>query len=266
VRGVLNGRMPSGGATTLEAKAVLLGERIDTRGFEPAGAFSQFPLAFRSNEAVVVVYRFGALVFFNASLQDQERIVAQVLPRVIEPAAPVETEVASVTFGAAEDGVSTTGKITLVDLSEHRLLVIADALAKSVALADDERYVAKVFERIEPLAQQLAATGGTPLSTKGLHKVLGEALVAQSRMVGRVEVEEKPDLLWEQSQLQRLHAKLSDEYELEERARALSRKLKVIEESAATLADVTQSRHALRLEIAIVALIAFEIVLSFWRH
>ncbi len=249
----------------LEAKAVLLGERIDTRGFEPAGVFSQLPLAFRQDGAVIVVYRFGAVVFFGASAAQQTDFLEALKPRVVDPATPLETESAALLAeGGAEEGVSASGQVSLLDFSDHRLLLVADALAKSAALADDERYVSKVFDRIDPLARGLAETGATPLSTKALHKVLGESLVAQGRMVARVEVEEKPDLLWDRPELQRLHAKLSDEYELDERARALSRKLKVIEESAATLADVTHTRHALRLEIAIVALIAFEIVLALY--
>lgn len=249
----------------LEAKAILLGERIDTRGLEPAGVFHQLPLAFRQNGAVVVVYRFGAVVFFGADTALQAQVLELLQPRVIDPATPLETETATlIAEGRAEEGASPAGQISLLEFSDHRLLIVADALAKSAALADDERYVSKVFDRIDPLAHGLADTGRTPLSTKALHKVLGETLVAQGRMVARVEVEEKPDLLWDRPELQRLHAKLSDEYELGERARALSRKLKVIEESAAALADVTHTRHALRLEIAIVALIAFEIVLALY--
>jgi uncharacterized Rmd1/YagE family protein len=251
----------------LDVKAILLGERIETRGLEPDNAISLHPLAFRAGDGVVAVFRFGAVVFIGVEANEQARVLGLIQPRVIDPATPVETESAVIEIGA-EDGVSASGKIALADFSEGRLLLVADALAKSVALADDERYVSKVFERIDPLAQDLAATGGTSLGTRALLRVLGEALVAQARMVGRVEVEEKPELLWERPDLQRLHAKLSDEYELGERARALSRKLKVIEESASTLAGVVSERRSLRLEIAIVVLIAFEIVLSLyalWR-
>lgn len=252
--------------TGLEAKALLLGERIDVRGFEPADVFNHTPLAFRRDGAVVVVYRFGAVVFFGATQGAQEQVLEALQGRIVDPASPAESETALLIADAKnEEGAPASGRISLADFAENRLLIVADALAKSVALADDERYVSKVFERIDPLAQKLAETGAAPLSTKALHKVLGDALVVQGRMVARVEVEEKPDLLWDRPELQRLHVRLSDEYELIERARALARKVKVIEESAATLADVTQTRHALRLEIAIVALIAFEIVMSFWR-
>lgn len=251
----------------LEAKALLLGERIDTRGFAVDGVFNQLPLAFRKTGGeIVVVYRFGAVVFFGAGDDAQSEVLAMLAPRVIDPAAPMETEsVGLVADPKTEDGVAVSGRIALIDFSEPRLLLVANALAKSVALADDERYVSKVFERIDPLAQQLAATGKAPLTTRALSQVIGEALVAQGRMVARVEVQERPDLLWDRPELQRLYIKLNEEYELDDRARALSRKLTVIEESATTLADVTQTRHALRLEIAIVALIAFEIIVSMYR-
>jgi uncharacterized Rmd1/YagE family protein len=43
------------------------------------------------------------------------------------------------------------------DLSPARFLVVADALAKTVSLARDEREVNAVFDVIEPVAAQLAA-------------------------------------------------------------------------------------------------------------
>jgi required for meiotic nuclear division protein 1 len=250
-------------ATNLEAKALLLGERIDVRGLEPPQTISKTPLVFRAGGGLAAVYRFGAVVFLGVAQSAQEETLALIHPRVTDPATPVEVEIAHlVTEG--EDAITPSGKISLSDLTDERWLIVADVLAKSVALADDERYMSKVFEQIEPLARTLAATGGTALSSKRVLQLLGESLVAQTRMVGRVEVQEKPDLLWDRPELQRLYARLADEYELDDRARALARKLKVIEETAGTLADYTDARHSIRLEIAIVALIVFEILLTFY--
>jgi required for meiotic nuclear division protein 1 len=256
-------------AGTIDAKALLIGQRIDVRGFEPAQIIAQNPLACRIGGGLAAVYRSGAVVFVGVAQAAQEQLLAQLQSRVTEPAHPPETETALlVADPRGEDAVAGSGKISLVDLSDERLLIVADVLAKSVALADDERYMSKVFEQIEPFAQNLAATGGAGLTSKSVLRLLGESLVAQTRMVGSVEVQEKPDLLWDRPDLQRLHARLADEYELDDRARALSRKLKVIEETASTLADYTDARHSIRLEIAIVALIVFEILLSLytmWR-
>ena len=88
-------------------------------------------------------------------------------------------------------------------------------------------------------------------------------------MVGRVEVGEKPDALWERPDLERLYLRLEDEFELKERQLALHRKLEVIGQTVETVLDLLQSRRALRVEWYIVVLIVAEILLNlyemFWR-
>ncbi len=78
-------------------------------------------------------------------------------------------------------------------------------------------------------------------------------------------ITEKPDALWDRPDLERLYARLEDEYELRERVEALNRKLAVISETANTLADIIDTQRSLRLELIIVALIAFEVVIAFYQ-
>jgi uncharacterized Rmd1/YagE family protein len=141
-------------------------------------------------------------------------------------------------------------------------VVIADALSKSVVLARDEREVAAVFELVEPFARQLAEKGRTSGGRRAILRHIGNALLVQHRVSGRVAVTEKPDVVWDRPDLERLYARLEDEYELKERAEALSRKLSVIAETAEVLTDIIDTRRSLRLEIIIVVLIAFELVIT----
>jgi len=62
--------------------------------------------------------------------------------------------------------------------------------------------------------------------------------------------------------LDRLYARLEDEYELKERAEALSRKLEVIADTAEILTDTIDTRRSLRLEVIIVILIAVELAIA----
>ena len=84
----------------------------------------------------------------------------------------------------------------------------------------------------------------------------------QHRVSGRVAVAEKPDVVWDRADLDRLYARLEDEYELKERAEVLSRKLAVIAETAEVLTDIIDTKRSLRLEIIIVVLIAVELVIA----
>jgi uncharacterized Rmd1/YagE family protein len=93
---------------------------------------------------------------------------------------------------------------------------------------------------------------------------MGEALLVQHRVSGRVAVGEKPDVLWDRPDLERLYARLEDEYELSERVETLNRKLTVVSDTATTLADIVDTKRSLRLEIIVIVLIAVEVVIAFY--
>ena len=84
----------------------------------------------------------------------------------------------------------------------------------------------------------------------------------QHNVSGRVAIADKPDVLWDRSDLERLYARLEDEYELIARVETLNRKLQVVAETADTLADIIDVSRSLRLEIIVVLLIAVEIVIG----
>ena len=89
--------------------------------------------------------------------------------------------------------------------------------------------------------------------------------MVQHRVSGRVAVAEKPDAVWERPDLERLYARLQEEYELKERAEGLSRKLAVISNTAEVLTDMIDTKRSLRLELIIVILILFEIVMTVYE-
>jgi uncharacterized Rmd1/YagE family protein len=95
--------------------------------------------------------------------------------------------------------------------------------------------------------------------------LIGNALLVQQRVSGRVAIAEKPDALWDRPDLERLYARLEDEYELRERVEVLNRKLVIISDTANTLADIIDTQRSLRLELIIVALIAFEVIMALYQ-
>jgi uncharacterized Rmd1/YagE family protein len=247
----------------LMVHAVLLGERIDLRGFRPEGVVNQAPLAWRTESGeLVALFRFGAIVFFGVEESAQTVIIDTIKERIVDPFIVRETESAVIAAGVFARDQVTGDLIGLVDMSDERLLTVADVLAKSVALARDETQVTAVFDRIEPFARDLSATGGSSIRFRTLASMMGDALGAQARIVGGVEVSDRPDMLWERPDLQRLHTSLAEEYELNDRARMLSQKLKVVEECASALVGFADARRAYHLEWTIIILIAFEIALT----
>jgi uncharacterized Rmd1/YagE family protein len=164
-----------------------------------------------------------------------------------------------------DEQVPPGGPVYLKALSPERVLVISDALAKSVVLAHDELEVAAVFDTIEPFARELAERGRTPGGRRAILKHIGNALLVQHRVSGRVAVTEKPDVLWDRPDLEWLYSRLESEYELKERADALNRKLGVIAEAATALTDVIDTERSRRLELIIVVLLLVEIAIATYQ-
>lgn len=248
---------------------MLLGERIDIAGLERRDAISSAPIALRAKGGLLVVYRYGVVVTAGLDAEAEEEVLREILPRVREPLATPEEE--TVELAASEDqeeGVAGDGVVRIGALDLAKLLIVADALAKSTVLAHDERHMAEVFDTVEPWAMLLVA-GRRPGSRRAMIRLIGQALVVQHRLTERVGVREKPDILWDRPDLERLYARLENEYELTERAEALDRKLGLIGETVTVMTDLIDTQRSFRLEAIIVILILGELALSlfqiFWR-
>jgi uncharacterized Rmd1/YagE family protein len=121
------------------AHALHVGDRINTTGFE-GEALSAVPLAIRvGRNGIAVLFRYGVAVLICVSPEDEIGFLETLKPRIDGILARFEEETAVAEFTKeAEDQVQAGGPIQLRDMSPERLLVIADVLAKSVALAHGE--------------------------------------------------------------------------------------------------------------------------------
>jgi len=263
-RGSMSPQSPPSGK---RIKAFLLADRIDTSNLEQKGVVSIAPLTYRfGSEGFVTLFRYGVAVTLCLSPSEEDEVLRSLRSRLIRPLRAAETETLLLEIVPdKDDQILPGGPMILKTLTPEQLIVIADALSKSVVLARDEREVAAVFDLVEPFARQLAEKGRAMAGRRAILKHIGNALLVQHRVSGRVAVAEKPDVVWDRQDLDRLYARLEDEYELKERAEALSRKLAVIAETAEVLTDIIDTKRSLRLEIAIVVLIAVELVIAAYQ-
>ncbi len=256
----------------LTIRAILLGDRLDTSGLERINMIASTPFAFRMSEnGFVALFRYGALVLAGLTPSEENDFLESLKSRINGKLPVFEEEVAHIVITPEKhDQVPPGGPIQVSDFSSERLLVIADVLAKSVALAHNERQIGAFFGVVDPLARNLANKGRLPKDRTSILKLIGEALIVVHRMAARVAVDDKPDILWDRADLERLYARLEDEYELKERASTLAYKVGIVQDTASALTDLIDSQRSLRLEITVVALIAVEIIVTvydlFYRH
>ncbi len=250
----------------ITVRALLLGEGLDLKGLEREDAFSANPLAFRASPSgTAMLFKFGAVVFFNMTPVEEDQLVHGVARRILQPLEEREVETAAIGIAPEDDHLlSSTGAIRLRSADPEQLLLVGEALAVSVALAYDERRIAAAFEKIEPIAASLLRRRLPAGPKSAMLEQIGEALLIQKRLASRVDLDEKPDVLWDHPELERLWAKLVDEYDLTARARGVERKLVVIRETADTITELISTRTSHRLEIYIIILIGIELALALY--
>lgn len=215
------------------------------------------------------MFRYGVIVLFNLTPVEEVAFIKGMSDFAIEPFEHYEAEEICLCLASTSQGVNPGECMAVDEFNLTRLQVVASVLAKSVILSHYETAVAETFERIEPLAHNLQHGGKYMHKGRELLAHIGDVLMIQGRMVGRVEISEKPELLWDEPQYERLYLRMADEYELIERHRALERKLDLVSKTAETLLDLLQNRRSHRVEWYIVILIVIEILLTvyeMWRQ
>lgn len=247
----------------LKARGLLLGDRLDLKLFKIADCLATTPLTLEVDVegGIAVLFRYGVVVLFGVKSLDEVRFVESLKPLLTNAYATPEIEELEIHTGMDSIGVQ-SGAVSLDEVSLEKLQVIADALSKNLVLTLYENKVANEFDKIEPLAQELATYGKVSAGSKKLLSKIGHMLLIEHRMVGRAEIGDKPETLWNFPLLEGLYASLEDEFELIERQSALDRKLGLISDTAQTLADVWDNKQLHKLEWYVIGLILFEIVLS----
>ncbi|MGF1497544.1 MAG: RMD1 family protein [Elainellaceae cyanobacterium] len=251
--------------SSLRGIAVFLGERLNLRLFKNTDSLAVDPLVVRAGtQGYAVLFPYGAAVLFGLEPVEEAAFLTQLEPLIEEEFKSKETEEVELRFDQTGTGRIENGRIWLQSFTIEILQLVADVLAKSIVLAHYENGTARIFEQIEPFADSLQHSPKSERWGKVLLKQLGQNLSIQHKIVGRVEIIDKPELLWDAPALERVYLRLEDEYEIRERHLALERKLELISRTAETVLELMQHNSSLRVEWYIVALIVIEILLSLY--
>jgi len=248
---------------SVQARATFVGQRLDLKVFENTAQLAAAPLTVAAgSNGVAVLFRYGVLVFFGLQSSEIISFLDNIRTLIVDRFAQPESDQVELVRSPAEAEGMEQGRIRVLNFSLQRLQIVADVMAKNVVLGHYEVRLAEHFDRIEPVAASF--NRGLRAGPKGreLLQHIGDVLMIEGKMIGRVEVSEKPELIWDFPEHERLYLRLEDEYELSERHAAMERKLALISKTAETFLSITQAKHTLRVEWYIVILILIEIVIT----
>jgi len=249
------------------AHAIMVAERIDVKAISGFEVIAKSPTMIKLGEGgIAVIFRYGAIVLFNHSADEKARLLQAIGMHSSGFGEFGGDEVTVVDVDPNEQEGPSGQTIKIKNADRLRLQLIAEVMAKATMLSFQERQAARDFDRSEPLARDLAEDGKFSAKPSELLKAVGSMLLAESRLNGRAGVLDRPDLLWDNPSLSGLYARLEGDYELEDRAITLDRKLTTLSHTAETLVETMRYHSSHRLEIAILLLIFVELCLAVYGH
>ncbi|MFP4133773.1 MAG: RMD1 family protein [Halothece sp.] len=258
---------PSQKTETITTQAIFVAESIDCRAIENHyECIASLPSVIKVSETgMAVLFHYGVVVLFGLSQEEEEAFLKQLSAYVSEAFTNPETEKVEIKLNPEKSERVKNGVLWLKQYSVEHLQIVADVLAKTVVLAHYETKLASVFDQVEPFTASLQKNQRLNRPGEELLHELGSTFLFQYKMVARVEIIDKPELLWEFPELENLYLRLEDEYEIRERHMALERKLDLIYRTSQSVLELMQHRTSLRAEWYIVILIIIEIVLSLYE-
>lgn len=217
------------------------------------------------HDRLAFFFDFGAAVFVGVEPAERERLIRTVLGRISpEPHAPLtEDFLVEIRPGAQVEVLF--DRVILPEATLKAMDIISLLLAQSVAMDYYEEDVQEILKHTDTITTSLQTTGRLPGAGADLVKFIGSCIATKNGVIATLSLFDKPDSTWDDRELDRLYNALRQEFEIDDRFRALEAKLRMIQENLVLLADLSRHRATLRLEMTVVLLILLEVVIMLWQ-
>lgn len=249
---------------SFQTTSVLFAHSIEIKALTVVSHAQKFVVFEMPDGGLCLAYHYGVLVFFNTQEQAKERLFSFLKPFTTRLFEKLESESIRVEINKKETSRVEPNKIFIKSCTSENIELIADVLSKSIKMDQFEQTTQEAFSRVEPIAHALNSKGKLAHSAVQLLKHIGNSLLTEHEIIGRIEMTEKPHLLWENPELEPLYLQMMDEFEILDRHAILDKKIELIARTAQTSLEVLQHRHASRLEWYIIILILVSICLEIY--
>ena len=245
------------------AERLRLREVRDKLGYTPR-EFSNYEMVVQApgDEAYLLVYNFGSLVFFNVAEKDIEIEMA----RLSEFRTPSDTMRTNDNFviEISDSGQNKAlfDKLEVRALTYDSIKIASVLLAQSTALEYYEILIENLLEKTSKFSRRLEKEGRYLEKSEDLIKFIGMCLNTRQDIIANLYIVDSPDEIWENNDLERLFTDLKAILDIDVRYRALEHKIEIVQESIEIIVDLTKSHRTTQLELIIIALFAVDIIIS----
>lgn len=254
--------------TTLIIKALDISRSVDL-GEALSGLKTQYPvvsldpLIFELDAKewkYLLVARYGVIVVSNWSKELEEKALTMVSPFLDSPYKKInESDELKVSIGEKLEVLF--DEVVVSKFDERYMAVIGNLMSQSAGLDSYEKKIESLLATLDKQITKLEKNKFLLSVSPFIKNIIGMMRFEQE-MIASVGILDKPDLVWNNKDLDNLYHSLSANLEIPERTKTLSTKINVLRNNTKTALDILDARKSNFLEWIIIILILVEIVIS----
>ena len=206
---------------------------------------------------------YGVIVLWDFGVHETAEILKKIESYIIEPVHIIISDETDVEKGNKANSFK-DDCILVTGLKIEKIAIISMILSRSVALEYVEKQAEKVQKEFDTIITTFAEKGRYNKSTRSLLKKVGYAMKIQHMLVGSMAMLDKPDIAWDDSELDKFYNDLKKEFEIDDRYMILSEKLKIVFHNVDFIMGIVEAKKDFWLEFTIGFMIFVEIIIFVW--
>lgn len=207
------------------------------------------------------VYSFGAFVFTGTDQKTASKIIKKFSKAFLRSVDKefIEEYGYEVTANDKDTVEFEVAKVKSINLD--KLSLLADVLAQSVAIDYFDYLTDEIMYKFDRVNTDLEQRGKLLTSGKILNKTIGAANAILQASITRMALLDKPELVWEEAELEVFYLSLRKMFELDDRFHIIEFKTQYIRDTSELSLTMLTNRRMLILEAAIVFLFVIDLML-----
>lgn len=261
-------------ATTLPIHAFAIASTVPVKQLE--SYFSPTAERVKTSKTTLVVrygergfaiaHDYGVVVFIGVEKDERERVMKRLLTDCRNENRPPLEESFLVELRPGSAPSALFDRVVLPELDARSAELVALAVGQSVGMEYYEDTVDELVVQLESASKRLAETGRLSDTSRELLRFIGRGMAIRTQVVHTLALLDAPALAWDDEPLDKLYRDLRASFAIEDRYRALDQKLGMIQDNLELFVDLAQHRRSVWLEVAVIGLIAAELIMAFVRH
>ena len=215
----------------------------------------------------IYIYSFGSIIFINfnhSEIQNSLKLLKNFIKDIKIASMDKFTDSYAVKIVENTDLILNNDELITGRYNPYFSDIISVVLAKSVALERIEDNIDRILDDIEDIIDFMEK-GQFKIKDSKMAKLASQILKFKYYTISYIMLLDKPDITWENMELENLYLKMSELFELNERYEMIKHKTEMLLDVTDIFTGLTYYNREIKLEWMIVILIIIEILLSLFQ-